>query len=167
MEWIAIRNQSQPVMEYHLMENNSCKAILKYNTQQRVARLHIGDNYGVFFIEKRKAFQNKNIIRNEYGVAVGKLSVDKSQAHPESIELDGEKYYYTFRNDPFAELVLYKNDAIAPVARCGLKMGADHTQVVFAKNNYEEHLPILLGLCWYLLLSVEVENEQAALVHSS
>jgi len=158
MEWIAMRNQSLVMMEYRLMDANSCKAILKYNIQQHAVRLHTDNSHAVFFLEKAGTFQNKTIIKNEYGLPIGKLSVDRWATHPESIELEGKKYYYSFQNNPFAELILYKNGMVAPAARCGLKAGTSITPIVFNKNNQEEYLPILLGLCWYTFHISESKN---------
>ena len=149
MEWIDITNQSPGVMEYHLMDGNSSKAILKYNIHQHVVRLQTENNHAVYFIEKAGTFSNRTIIKNEYGLPIGKLSVDRWATHPENIELEGNKFYYSFQNDPFAELILYKNRMVAPAARCGIKAGTGGTPIVFNKSNHEEYIPFLLGLCWY------------------
>jgi hypothetical protein len=165
MEWVAIRNQSPAMMEYHLIDDNSSKTILKYNTHQHVVRLHTDSNHAVFFLEKAGTFLNKTIIKNEYGLPIGKLSVDRWAIHPESIELEGKKYYYSFQNNPFAELLIYKNKMIAPAARCGIKAGADSTPIVFNKDNHEEYIPVLLGLCWFSFYISEPKAEPV-LVHS-
>lgn len=163
MEWIAINNQSPGVTEYHLMDANSSIAILKYNVHQQVVRLQSDGSHAVFFLEKAGTFSNRTIIKNEYGLVIGKLSVDRWASHPESIELEGKKFYYSFQNDPFAELILYKGRTVAPVTRSGIKSGTDNTRIVFNKSNHEEYTPVLLGLCWYsTLMSESLQHE---LVH--
>ncbi|MBS1599766.1 MAG: hypothetical protein JST75_16185 [Bacteroidetes bacterium] len=149
MEWISIRNQSAGVTEYQLMDANSTIAILKYNIHQQTIRLQAENNRAVFFIEKAGGLFNKTIINNEYGLPIGKISVDKKTSRLESLELEGRKFYYSFQNDPFAELILYKSKSVAPVARCGIKAGTDNLPIVFNKSNHEEFIPVLLGLCWY------------------
>ena len=163
MEWIAVRNLSPGMMEYHLMEEDFSRAILKYNVHQQAVRLNTENNHAVFFLEKAGTFSSRTIIKNEYGLMIGRLSVDRWAAHPESIEVEGKKYYYTFQNDPFAELILYKSKTVAPVARCGIKTGAGNTPIIFNKNNHEEFIPVLLGMCWYSFFVTE--PTQPVLVH--
>jgi hypothetical protein len=163
MEWIAVRNLSPGMKEYHLMDADQQKAILKYNTHQQAARLHTESNHAVFFVEKTGAFSNRTIFKNEYGLPIGKLSVDRWSTHPENIELEGKKFYYSFQNDPFAELILYKGRTVAPVVRCGIQTGKGNTPIVFTKNNHEEFVPVLLGMCWYSFLVAEAA--EPLLVH--
>jgi hypothetical protein len=163
MEWIAINNQSPGVSEYHLMEANSSLVVLKYNIHQQVVRLQTENNHAIFFLEKAGTFSNKTIIKNEYGLPIGKLTAEKRASRPESLELEGKKFYYSFQSDPFAELILYKSRSVAPIARCGIKAGSDNTPIVFDKNNHEEYIPTILGLCWYTFFIAE--PMQPVLVH--
>ena len=168
MEWVLAKNHSLAMLEYHLMDKGIKRATLKYNTHQHVARIQCEGHYGVFFIERTGGFINKTVFRNEYGQEIGKLSFDKRHSHTGPIELNGKKYHYSFQNNPFAELLIYDRSVSNPLVSSGLKSGDDQAPVVFASVSNEEYSCLLLGLCWYILSSVQ-ENQisQPALLHSA
>jgi hypothetical protein len=150
MEWVSVKNLSLGMQEYHLMDGDQTIATLKYNTHQQVARLHGGDSYGIFFIERTGSFINRTVFKNEYGQEIGKLSFDKRHSHTGPIELNGKKFHYSFQNNPFAELLIYNKDISKPLVSSRLKNEDDQTSVVFTSVSNEEYACLLMGLCWYL-----------------
>ena len=156
------------MQEYHLLDNDSTRATLKYNTHQQVARIRSEDNYGIFFIERTGGFINKTIFKNEYGQEIGKLSFDKRHSHAGPIELDGKKFHYSFQNNPFAELLIYQKDNSHPLISSRLKNADDQSSVVFTSVSNEEYACLLLSMCWCIdhLAAVPVTKRELVNVES-
>ena len=77
MKWVLINNHKEPVQEYHLLESNQSKVILKYNSEQRSARISCANQQRLFFIQSTGALTGKYIFTNEYGMQIGHISIDK------------------------------------------------------------------------------------------
>jgi hypothetical protein len=150
MEWISVKNLSLGMQEYHLVNGDERIAVLKYNTHQQAARIHCGDNYGIFFIERTGSFINRTIFKNEYGQEIGRLSFDIGNSHSGPIELDGKKFHYSYQNNPFVELFVYDRHNTNLLISTRLKNAIDQTSVVFTSVTNEEYACLLLGLCWFL-----------------
>ena len=89
---------------------------------------------------------------------IGNLVHDKFHPKDGTVVIDSKKYQYQIKHNPSKELVIYDNDHHAQLASCGIQ------------SNMKSPLPIndqtidnncfLLGICWYLFLPVEKENNQ-------
>ena len=158
MKWVMANNRKALLQEYHLTEQESTKAIVKYNPTQRSARISIGEKHRLFFIESAGSLTGKYIFKNEYGIAVGGMSNDK-WGKEGSIIIESKKFLYKVNNNPLAELTIYDGNTNKPLASCGLTTGINGTSLSLSQqtNNADSNY-LLLGLCWFLFLPVAKEN---------
>ena len=112
----------------------------------------------VFLVRKEGFRRNKTVIRNEYGIRIGELGAENKLNF---IMVNDERYYYTIRNSPLAELVLYKESPDKPFVTCSLNAGTNGTGISFSKDKElagAPHPGLLMALCWYMFLPVAKEN---------
>jgi len=69
------------------MDGNSSKVILNTTFISMLSGCIPKIYHAVYLLRRQERFQNRTIIKNEYGLPIGKLSVDRWAAHPENIEL--------------------------------------------------------------------------------
>lgn len=147
MKWVHVNQPSAYIKKYHLTEGDDTKLVLKYNLDQQSVRISSEETHRLFFIDKTGLWHNKTILKNEYGVEIGRLSFDK--AHGTGvIEMEGKKYYYTFQNN--AQLVIFEQAVSLPIAVCDLASAPSFTSLATNKYSTEESACFLLGICWYL-----------------
>ena len=89
MKWVFVNQFSPSIKKYQLTEGDNIKLVLKYNPEQRSVRVSGEESHRLFFIDKTGLWHNKTILKNEYGVEIGRLSYDKMQ-HIGAIEIDRE-----------------------------------------------------------------------------
>ena len=159
MHWKLVNKPSGALHEYHLIENNLIKVVLKYNPLQHSARVFCEEMQRLFFIEHSGVWSDRTIFQNEYGIEIRRLSSEKSHNRG-TIEIDGKKYYHSLRNNPYAELLIYENDMLHPVFTCGLQFKNGQTTVSYlqSQQDLDEFTSLLLGICWYLFLPETTKN---------
>jgi hypothetical protein len=160
MKWILINNHPEPIQEYHLIENEHCRVILKYNPEQKSARITCGNQQRLFFIQSAGVLTGKYIFTNEYGLQIGYLNQDKRHANGGSVSIESKKYQYEISNNPLAELTIYDSDSLSRLVTCELAFH-DSTSNATAFGKQFTHIDyncILLAHCWYLFLPVAKEN---------
>ena len=144
MKWVLINNHREPVQEYRLMENDLCKVILKYNPQQKSARISCANQQRLFFIQSAGVLTGKYIFTNEYGMEIGNISHDKRHTNGGTVNIESKKYHYDITNNPSGELTIYDSNSQRPLATCGLGVSDNNS--------------LILAHCWYLFLPVVKEN---------
>ena len=165
MNWEVISNDRSSLKEYRLIDNNDCKVIIKYNPRHQSARVTCGNHHRLFFLESAGSLSGKTIFRNEYGMGIGNLVHDKFHPQEGSLVIDNLKYKYQLKNNAAPELYIYENGNQQLFANCSIpsnKIILQNTLSVSTEainNNC-----YLLGLCWYLSLSLVKEE---ALKYSS
>ena len=160
MKWVLV-NQSSSIKKYQLTEGDNIKLVLKYNPEQRSVRVSSEESHRLFFIDKTGLWHNKTILKNEYGVEIGRLSFDKMQ-HIGAIEIEGKKYFYTFENNNKQQLVVFEHSVSMPLAVCDLSQAPSFTSLSPDKYSSEECTCFLLGLCWYLFPLTTAEHLEFA-----
>lgn len=148
MKWISLNNHREAVQEYQLMDNDQCKVILKFNPQQKSARISCVNQQRLFFIKNAGVQTGRYIFTNEYGVEIGSLTHDKRNSNGGTVSIESKKYHYEITNNPLPKLSIFDNDSNRSLVTCGLTAAADYT----------DHNSLLLALCWYLFLPVAKEN---------
>jgi len=159
MRWEIIKTEQSGNTEYHLTDGTASKATLRYNAALHSFRIRANDTQRMFFVEHTGFLRNKTVLKNEYGVIVGKLGTGAWYNNIYHVEIDGEKYHIAYRNNPLAELVVYKKSIHQPLVSCALDATALKPQVHLDTN--DEVSALLLGLCWYLFLPVAKEHAAA------
>ncbi len=149
MKWSMVSNPSDSLHVFHLVEGNAVKEKLLYNPLQQSARISCQGKQRLFFIEQNIFRNNHCVIKNEYGIDIGKFSSDQQHSRGGTIEVDNKKFDYRLENTPGAELAIYNKEMIKPIITCGLNAGQDKS-VATIKQSIHEYACLLLGLCWYL-----------------
>ena len=160
MKWVLVNQYSPSIKKYQLTEGDEIKLVLKYSPEQQSVRISSEENHRLFFIDKTGLWHNKTILKNEYGVEIGRLSFDKTQ-HIGAIEIEGKKYFYTFENNK-KQLVVFEHSISLPLAVCDLSQAPSFTSLSADKYSSEECTCFLLGLCWYLFPLTATEQPEFA-----
>jgi hypothetical protein len=145
MKWISVNHPSASVHKYHLTEGNTNKVVLKYNLDQQSVRVSNADSQRLFFMEKIGGlWNNRIIVKNEYGVETGKLSFDRN-FRAGIVEMEGKKYHYRVEDNDSPIVILYEHHLSMPAISCGFSLSS------FAdKDAATAYTCLLLGLCWHL-----------------
>jgi hypothetical protein len=120
---------------YELWHNEKKLLTLFVHPFTNSARIEYAAEKRVFMIRKEGFLRNKTVLRNEYGVRMGQLGHDKSNASEGQIELDGEKFFYIIHNHPVPELVIYHDTKDKPFVICGLKVNNGDASVQYNKTH--------------------------------
>lgn len=147
MKWVYVNQPSAYIRKYELTEGEETKLALKYNLDQHSVRISSEENHRLFFIDKTGLWHNKTILKNEYGVEIGRLAADKIHGTG-IIEMEGRKYNYTIQNG--SQLVVFEQSASAPLAVIDMTAAPSFASLSTTKYSNEEYACFLLGICWYL-----------------
>ena len=147
MKWVYVNQPSVYIRKYQLTEGDNTKLIIKYNLDQQTVRISSEENHRLFFIDKTGLWHNKTILKNEYGVEIGRLAIDKVHGTG-FIEIEGKKYYYTVQNN--SQLVVFEHTVTMPLAVCDMTEAPSFASLLANKYSNEEYACFLLGICWYL-----------------
>jgi hypothetical protein len=147
MKWVYVNQPSVYIRKYQLTEGDNTKLIIKYNLDQQSVRISSEENHRLFFIDKTGLWHNKTILKNEYGVEIGRLAIDKVHGTG-FIEIEGKKYYYTLQNN--SQLVVFEHTVTMPLAVCNMTEAPSFASLSANIYSNEEYACFLLGICWYL-----------------
>ena len=161
MKWVFVNQSSSYIKKYQLTEGDNTKLVLKYNPDQQSVRISSEESHRLFFINKTGLWHNKTILKNEYGVEIGRLSFDKMHQNG-VIEIEGRKYHYTFENNTQKQLIIFEHTVSLPLAVCDLSAAPSFTTLSPDKYSSEEYTCLLLGLCWYLFPLSAIEHPEFA-----
>ncbi len=159
MKWELVSNHRTTLQEYHLVDNNECKVVLKYNPLHQSARVSCGNHQRLFFIESAGSLTAKMIFKNEYGMEIGNLHHDKWHINEGSVTIDSKTFHYRIQSTPSTALLIYNDESHQPFINCELQTNKGNAAI----NYIADYSPIdnswlLLGLCWYLFLPVVKEK---------
>ena len=133
--------QSTPsLQEFQLQENDVTSMVMKFHPAQQTVRISYAGSKRLYFFEKLS--NNKLLIRNEYGVEVGKIVYDRWYHANGSIELDGKKFRHEL-HDEEDSLILFDKQKQNPLVKCTVLTKTIINQV---------HAAMMLTLCRYLLV---------------
>jgi hypothetical protein len=146
---------------YHLFNGDNKLLTLSINSSSNSARVECNKEKRVFIIRKEGLMRNKTVLRNEYGVKIGEIGAGNKENF---IEINDECFFYTTKDNPTAELVIYKEASEKPVLVCSLKTQNGSSGVHIEKEGdlkNATHPGLLMALCWYMFLPVANENAVA------
>jgi len=159
MKWVLVNSQKSLLQEYHLVEDDKCIVIIKYNPAQHSARVSCGGSHRLFFIESTGSLTGKYLFKNEYDMEIGHMLYDRSFGKEGSVTIESRKYEYQISTTPFPELVIYDKESGRTLANCELN---DSSIPPSQQNSSVTNNFLLLGLCWYLFLPVSKEKLEYA-----
>ncbi len=115
--------------------------VMKFHPAQQTVRISYAGSKRLYFFEKLS--NNKLLIRNEYGVEVGKIVYDRWYHANGSIQLDGKKFQHEVVHGDEDSMVLFDKQKHNPLVKCTVLTKTIISQV---------HAALMLTLCRYLLL---------------
>jgi hypothetical protein len=160
MRWETVKSTAEQEI-YELYKDDQKRLTLIYNPFSNSARVECNKEKRVFLVRKEGFRRNKTVIRSEYGIKIGELGQENKQ---QFIDVNDERFFYSTRNNPLAELILFKEDPQHPVVSCGLTARTGMADVYFKKDKTLGEMPhpgLLMALCWYMFLPVAKENAAA------
>ncbi|MBC7890267.1 MAG: hypothetical protein H7Z13_20520 [Ferruginibacter sp.] len=160
MNWEVISNERSSLQEYRLIDNNDCKVVIKYNPRHLSARITCGNHHRLVYLESAGSLSGKTIFKNEYGMEVGNLLLDKfNPREAGTILIDTKKYLYQLHTNLSAELVIYDTDLQKPFASCSIPLNKTNSfSVLSTHSNSIDINCCIWGFCWFLFLPAVKEN---------
>lgn len=135
---------------YELWHKDKYVLSLTYNPSAGTARIEASEVKRLFIISKEGILRNKTVLRNEYGFRVGQLGNENRENF---IEMDGERFFYSVRNKPTDELVIYKDSKELPLIVCKIspaKPSSGHMLETGKPIETTNDASLLMTLCWLL-----------------
>ena len=147
MKWVNTNNTSSQET-FELRDEEKVLAGISFSKQTRFARIVSDLGKRMFSFEKKGFLKPGKVIRNEYGIKLGKVEEIKGDAAKGYVELDGKKYCYTYDLDNSGELVLYDELMQKSLLKCSfnaINLGINKTKSLLDSK----FASLLLVLCWY------------------
>jgi hypothetical protein len=140
---------------YALWNNGRKLLTLAFNSSSNLAKIECEGEKRVFTLRYEGFLKNRMVMRNEYGVLIGQVSVENKE---NLIALNDERLFYTITGDKDPRVIVYKESKDKPLAVCALHLENDKSILPSVKPSATQH-SLLLALCWYLFLPVSREKK--------
>jgi len=145
MKWVNIINSSSKE-NFELREDDRVLADISFSKQTRFVRVVSDLGKRMFSFETRGFLSHCKIIRNEYGIRLGKVETEKPGKG--KIEIDGKKYAFIFDEYNTGDLIVFDEMMQKNLLRCNFNAIADtlHKTSSLLDTKFAS---LLLLLCWY------------------
>ena len=159
MKWVQV-NSNTPAETFELWNGDNKVAGASFNNASRIIRLASNVGKRLFFYGKKGWFAPKAVIKNEYGITLGKVEAASETGEKGYVELDGKRYMYQLSNDQNTRLDLYDDELNESVTSCSFSnvITKGYTKTTSLMNTRFPQL--LLLLCWYSLNMHHSSNGQ-------
>ena len=147
MKWVNVNNSSSKEI-FELREDEKVLAGISFSKQTRFVRTVSDVGKRMFSFEKRGFLNPRKVIRNEYGIKLGKIETEKPGSGKGTVELDGKKYAFIYDEDNTGDLTLYDEQMKKNLLSCNFK---GITNTINRTNSLldSKFASLLLLLCWY------------------
>jgi hypothetical protein len=145
MKWVNVNNSSTKET-FELQEDEKVLAGISFSKQTRFVRIVSDLGKRMFSFEKRGFLKHAKVIRDEYGIKLGKVEEEKPGEG--KVELDGKKYFFVYDKDNSGELKLYDELMQKNLLTCSfnaINLGINKTKSLLDSK----FASLLLLLCWY------------------
>ena len=148
MKWVSSNNDSANET-FELWEADQKLANISFSGRTRFARMvsHLGKR--IFSFEDRGLFSPSKLIRNEYGIRMGKVEELKPGSGKGFVEMDGKKYFFVYNQDNSGKLTLYDESMQKDLLSCSfnsINHRLSKTKSLLLEGKFAS---LLLVLCWY------------------
>ncbi|HRI24446.1 MAG TPA: hypothetical protein PLZ45_07195 [Ferruginibacter sp.] len=148
MKWVSV-NAGSSNEAFELWETDKKLANISFNGRTRFARMVSNFGKRIFSFEDKGIFSPKKLLRNEYGIRMGKVEELKPGSGKGFVEMDGTKYYFVYNQDNTGELVLYDESMQTNLLTCSfnsINQRIRKTKSLLLDGRFAS---LLLVLCWY------------------
>ena len=155
MKCININNTSS-TENFELQEDEKVLVGISFSKQTRFVRIVSDLGKRMFSFETKGFIKHAKVIRDEYGIKLGKLEEEKPGKG--TVELDGKKYFFVYDKDNLGELRLYDELMQKNLLTCSfnaINLGINKTKSLLDSK----FASLLLLLCWY---SFQPHNTETA-----
>lgn len=153
MRWEAIKSTLSHDV-YGLFHKKDELLTLTFHLSTNSARVETAGERRVLLIRKEGFRKNKTVLRNEYGIKLGQLSLENKEP---ILEINEQTFFCTIQNNNPTELVIYKESKDDPLTVCALNIPDVNASTFFSTKKsvpVSLHSSLLLALGWYLHLPV-------------
>ncbi len=149
MKWVSVNN-STAQESFELWEADTKVAALSFNKNTSIARFVSKLSKRLFFFEKRGLLTPAAVIKNEYGIKMGKVEEIKPGTGKGYVELNDKKYFFVYNENNSGELILYDEAMKKSLLTCSFNtLSSDFNKT---KSLLDTKFPsLLMALCWYAL----------------
>ena len=148
MKWVSV-NSGTANENFELWEADIKVADISFSKSTRIARFVSKLSKRLFFFEKKGLLTPKAVIKNEYGIKMGKVEETKPGTGKGYVELNDKKYFFVYNENNSGELMLYDEAMQKNLLTCSfntLSSGFNKT-----KSLLDTKFPsLLMALCWYV-----------------
>ena len=147
MKWVSV-NSGTSNENFELWEADKKLAVISFSNTTRIARIVSNLGKRLFFFEKKGLLTPKAIFKNEYGIKMGKLELEKPGAQKGFLEIEEKKYRYVFNADSNGELNVYNETMSETLITCNFPVATNNgaKKLSFLDTKFSS---LLLVLCWY------------------
>jgi hypothetical protein len=147
MKWVKV-NTINSHEHFELWDEENKLADIDFSKGTSIGRYVSKLSKRLFFFEKKGLFTPKAVIKNEYGIKMGKVEELKSGAGKGIVELNGAKYFFEYNQNNKGELKLYDELHQKNILSCSFNTLA--TGFTKTKSLLDTKFPsLLMVLCWY------------------
>ena len=148
MKWVKIDNNSSKEI-FELREDEKVLADISFSKQTRFVRIVSDLGKRMFSFEKRGFLHPFKIIRNEYGIKLGRVEETKPGAGKGYVVFEDKRYFYVYDKDNLGEVSLYDDETMQrSLLKCSfnaITLGLNKTKSLLDTK----FASLLLMLCWY------------------
>ncbi len=148
MKWVSVNNGTAQE-SFELWEADTKVADISFSKSTRIARFVSKLSKRLFFFERRGLLTPKAVIKNEYGIKMGKVEETKPGTGKGYVELNDKKYFFVYNENNNGEVVLYDEAMQNNLLTCSFNSIANS----FSKTRslLDTKFPsLLMALCWYV-----------------
>jgi len=139
---------------YELWSENEKLLTLEFHPTTHSARLITTERKRVFQFRKEGFRKNKTVLRNEYGIQMGRLEYEKKNSNTGVFEIDEEKFSFGIDHHPYTALKIYRQFNETPFASCTVTSGDKSKPIAKETLRNTEHI-LLLTFGWHILTSAK------------
>lgn len=165
MKWVQI-NANESAEAFELWSNDKKLAGASFNNKSPVVRIVTNAGKRLFFFEKIGWLAPRPVIKNEYGITLGRLYAGTQKDNKGYIELDGKKYIYHLNDNGDAKIEVFDATLNTQVTSCSfntvIAKGVSTTKALM-QTKFPQ---LLLLLCWYSLQIHDVSGQGSAVMQS-
>lgn len=148
MQWVKVNTNSSNET-FELWQGDKKIASTSFNNNSHIIRMASTVGKRLFFYGNKGWFTQKPVIKNEYGITLGRLEPETESGEKGFVELDGISYHYELHPGENISLELFDEELKKSVASCSfgnvLTKGFSKTRSLMSTRFPQ----LLLLLCWY------------------
>ena len=139
MRWEAIKSTLIHDV-YELFHKKDKLLTLTFHPTTNSARVETAGERRVLLIRKEGFRKNKTVLRTEYGIKLGQLSLENKEP---ILEINSDRFFCAIENNDPAELIIYKESKENPLTVCALNIPDINASTFFSTK---KNVPVTLHL---------------------